>query len=214
VPKSYGETLEQLQKKYNVNGFWDAIFKGKVSCSNAVGTEFINDKAFYVYVEDLIRFYLNEEPVLKNIETQFAATFNKSNGGAQLNEELLNRVIRHPKEYVIKGVNGRGGNQVWIGPKLKAEELKELVEKVTQNPSYYIIQKYTPLSTLDDSIVDLRLLSDVSSEGVITAPVPWGRSIPINGSGKVNLSLEGRETAMLISRAKTASCRSSLNVYH
>jgi uncharacterized circularly permuted ATP-grasp superfamily protein len=131
-----------------------------------------------------------------------------------LNEELLNRVIRHPKEYVIKGVNGRGGNQVWIGPKLKAEELKELVEKVTQNPSYYIIQKYTPLSTLDDSIVDLRLLSDVSSEGVITAPVPWGRSIPINGSGKVNLSLEGRETAMLISRAKTASCRSSLNVYH
>jgi len=177
-------------------GFWELVKDGKVSVTNQLGNEFINDKGFYPYVEDLIRHYLNEEPILKNIETFPAVTFDK-NGNAVPNQEILARAKKSPADYVIKGVNGRGGDSVWIGKKMTQAEFESVLGQVSKNPLYYIFQKYTPLSVIkvmgEDYIVDARLISDVSSTGVISAGVPWVRATPKSGNGKVNISDRGKE---------------------
>jgi len=185
------------RKRLGIDGFWKLYLDGKVGCVNGPGTESINDKQFYMYIEKLIRFYLHEEPILKNIETRSLAIYPVA-GRARLNRRLLEKVMSHPELYVFKGVNGRGGNQVWIGPKMKPEEIATLRKEIETDPTHYIVQKYTDLSELDGHIVDLRLLSDVSSDQVIVAPVPWGRATPTGGNGKVNISSNGKETTVLV----------------
>lgn len=190
-------------EKNGYEGFWKLVESGKISVTNALGNEFINDKGFYPFVESLIEHYLKEEPILKNIETHSAAIYTKS--GHTLNQPMLDKVIENPAEWVIKGVNGRGGDAVFIGKKISPSELKSVIERVKQNPNYFIFQKYTPLSVKDGSIVDTRVISDVSGKGVITAEVPWGREIPMNGNGKVNLSDRGLES-VVISELPASQC--------
>src|SRR5262249_3717369 len=62
IRKTYpkGHSLDGV----GVPGLLDAIFEGKVASNVTAGTEFIGDKEFYMYVDDLIRFYLNEEPLV------------------------------------------------------------------------------------------------------------------------------------------------------
>lgn len=177
-------------------GFWKLTREGKLGVTNGWGVEFVNDKSFYPYVEKLIRHYLNEEPILKNIETTPAAVFHGS--VASLNQDAFAKVLQNPAQYVIKGVNGRGGDQVWIGKKISHPELLVVMEKVKADPQYYIFQVYTPLSVMDGHIVDLRMLTDVSEKGVVASMVPWGRAVPIDANGKVNLSEQGRETTFLV----------------
>jgi Uncharacterized conserved protein len=52
-----------------VPGLYWAYRKGNVSIVNAMGNGVADDKAIYAYVPDMIRYYLNEEPILKNIPT-------------------------------------------------------------------------------------------------------------------------------------------------
>jgi hypothetical protein len=51
---------------------------------------------------------------------------------------------------------------------------------------------------LKDYIVDARVLGQVGSQEVIVSNVPWGRGLPQNGNGKVNLSGDGIEITILI----------------
>lgn len=177
-------------------GFWKLAREHKLGVTNGWGVEFVNDKSFYPYLEKMIHHYLNEEPILKNIDTTPAAVFHGE--VPSLNHDAFMKVLKNPDRYVIKGVNGRGGDQVWIGKKISHAELLGVMEKVKGDPQYYIFQKYTPLSIMDGHIVDLRVLTDLSEKGVIASMVPWGRAVPIDANGKVNLSEQGRETTFLV----------------
>jgi uncharacterized circularly permuted ATP-grasp superfamily protein len=174
-------------------GLIDLVHQKKVGTNYSPGVDFIGDKEFYVHVEDMIRFYLKEEPLLRNIETQ---KFADSKG--RLNTSLVETVFSNIAEYVVKRVDGRGGNAVWVGPKISPHELNSLKEKIALEPEFYIVQKYTPLSTLDNLIVDMRVISEVNPHSVTVANTAWGRGLPLDGDGKVNLSTTGREIAILI----------------
>ena len=77
----------------------------------------------------------------------------------------------------------------------EAEKLEKLIRN---DPTHYIVQKFTALSVMDNHIVDLRLISDISDSKPIVAPIPWGRATPIEGSGKVNISSNGKETVVFV----------------
>lgn len=185
------------------HGLLNSILTRKVGSSYAPGVDFIGDKEFYVFVEDLIRFYLKEEPILLNIATERFA--DPKAGG--LNEVLFQRIFSNLSKYVIKKVDGRGGDAVWVGPKIKAEEVPALRERIIKDPSLYIVQAFTPLSRMNDLIVDMRVITDVSPNSILVAETPWGRGLPVNGNGKVNLSDQGREVTILVQAERAPLCK-------
>lgn len=192
------------------SGLLDAILKSKVGTNYSPGVDFIGDKEFYVYMEDLIRLYLHEEPVLKNIDTK---KFSEPSEPARVNEALVKQIFDNLQDYVIKKVDGRGGDSVWVGPKIKPNEIPGLLQSIRGNPDMYIVQKFTPLSTLNDNIVDLRVITDVSPKEIIITDTPWGRGLPKNGNGKVNLSDKGREITVLVVQPKVQMENSCSRVF-
>ncbi|MFZ4403249.1 MAG: circularly permuted type 2 ATP-grasp protein [Pseudobdellovibrionaceae bacterium] len=192
-----------LKQTKAFKGLTEAIFSGKVKSNYSPGIDFIGDKEFYVYVESMIRFYLQEEPILKNIETDRLA----DDHTLKLNESLFFHVFKNIDQYVIKKVDGRGGDGVWVGPKLNSQELPELKKKILQDPTQYIVQKYTPLSIVGENIVDLRVISHVDNKNIFVTNSPWGRGLPASGNGKVNLSDQGREYTVLISHGPANLCQ-------
>lgn len=176
-------------------GLLEAITSGQLLVNNSPGTEFINDKEFNIYVEDLIKFYLKEDPILRNLPS--AKLYRVGTSGARVvDEAVLKELEGNWDKYVVKVVDGRGGDGVWVGPKLSAEERLELVKKLRADPSReVIIQSYRHPSVLAGDIVDARLLSQVgpSAAGerggkVYVSDTAWTRGVGMAGDGKVNLS--------------------------
>jgi uncharacterized circularly permuted ATP-grasp superfamily protein len=198
------ETIEKrspfkttLNQKLGVPGLTDLVAKGKVGMTNGAGMEFVGDKEFYIYIEELIRFYLNEEPVLKNMDTGSFAKFT-DDGAEVLDDEALERIFKNKKGFVVKDVIGRGGDAVWVGPKVEDEVWEKVKQLVRDNPGRYIFQEFNPLSTLEGFIGDIRLISDVHMKGVRVANIPWARVVSMEGDGKVNISANGFEATVLV----------------
>ncbi|MBC7741897.1 MAG: circularly permuted type 2 ATP-grasp protein [Bdellovibrionaceae bacterium] len=168
-------------------------FEGKVHFSTTPGLDFVGDKQFYMYVEKFIQFYLQQEPIIKNIETKSFA-----NKDGSLSQRAAVTVFSNSSQYVIKKVDGRGGDSVWVGPKTKAYELEKLRKLIAQSPTDYIYQIYTPLSRLNSNIVDIRVMADVGPSDTFVSDTPWGRGLPNDGDGKVNISRLGREVTVLV----------------
>ncbi len=119
--------------------------------------------------------------------------------GAIKNRDAYNKYVRTKNGSVLKPVNGRGGDGLFVGPRTTPQVWNNAIRSVRSNPGGFLFQEYTPLSRLDNYIVDLRLISDVGPTGeVLVSNVPWGRGLPTNGDGKVNLSANGVETTVVI----------------
>lgn len=118
-------------------GLIDAARAGNVTIANAVGNGVADDKLVYTYLPDLIRYYLDEEPVLKNVDTWRL-------GDADAREEVLDRL----DELVLKPVDGSGGKGIVIGPRATRAELDELRVKVLEDPRSWIAQPVVQLSTV------------------------------------------------------------------
>ncbi|MCE3010130.1 MAG: circularly permuted type 2 ATP-grasp protein [Proteobacteria bacterium] len=201
----YGHWINEGKRaSQQARGLTQAFMDRKVGLNYTPGIDFIGDKEFYLYVEDLIRFYLKEEPIIKNIPT---ARF--ANRDGVLNEVLLKRVFDNLERYVIKKVDGRGGDAVWVGPKITKEETQKVRERVLSNPSEYIVQEFTPLSRLNDNIVDVRVITEVGPKDSFVTDTPWGRGLPKDGNGKVNLSDKGREVTVLIHEGAWGMCKNT-----
>ncbi|MFL5813681.1 MAG: circularly permuted type 2 ATP-grasp protein [Bdellovibrionia bacterium] len=192
-------------KKLAAKGLNEAILKGKVAANYTPGLDFIGDKEFYVYVDDMVRHYLKEEPVLKNLPTERFGTMN-ANGSVSLNRELVEKVFSNPSRYVVKAVDGRGGDAVWVGAKISPEKFKEAKAQIEADPARFIVQEYTHLSVAGDKIVDLRMISAVDPKGVYVSGTPWARALPLDGDGKVNLSSSGREMTVLVVKDPKKNC--------
>ncbi|MFN7728612.1 MAG: circularly permuted type 2 ATP-grasp protein [Bdellovibrio sp.] len=186
------------------HGLIKAILERRVGSNYAPGLDFIGDKEFYTFVEDMIRYYLREEPILKNITTERFA--DPRSGG--LNEVLFQKIFSNLSKYVVKKVDGRGGDSVWVGPKMTAAELPALRQRIQRDPGMYIVQEYMPLSYMNDVIVDMRVISDVSPGKILVTETPWGRGLPMSGNGKVNLSDQGREITILVGAERAPFCKS------
>ena len=136
-----------------VPGLFKCWIKGNVSILNAPGTGFADDKAVYAYVEKIISYYLNEQPILRQVETFLCN-----------DKKQRDYVIQNMKKLVVKPTDGSGGSGIMIGPKAPVKEINEFIRKIKNNPSNYIAQPLEILSTvptiskdgIDPRHVDLR----------------------------------------------------------
>lgn len=119
-----------------VAGMMEAYIEGNVTIVNAPGTGIADDKAICAYVPDMIRFYLDEEPILHNVKTYICGR-----------PKELAYVLEHLAELVVKPVDMSGGYGVMICDRLNEEELTELAEKVKADPRNFIAQPKIMLST-------------------------------------------------------------------
>ena len=119
-----------------VPGLFSAYRAGKVTLANAIGTGVADDKSIYPYVPDMIRFYLTEEPILKNVPTW------------QLHrDEDLRYCLDHLAELVVKEVHGAGGYGMLVGPAASAAERESFRARIIASPAKYIAQPTLSLST-------------------------------------------------------------------
>ncbi|MGI9383637.1 MAG: circularly permuted type 2 ATP-grasp protein [Methyloligellaceae bacterium] len=118
-----------------VPGLMDAYRAGAVTIVNAPGTGIADDKAVYMYVPEMIRFYTGQEPILKNVPTYFCAE-----------PEDRDYALAHIEELVVKEVHGSGGYGMLIGPTSTKEECKAFAEKIKAEPGNYIAQPTLALS--------------------------------------------------------------------
>jgi uncharacterized circularly permuted ATP-grasp superfamily protein len=126
-------------------GIINAARAGNVTIANAVGNGVADDKLLYTYVPDLIRYYLNEEPLLANVETY------------RLDDlDVLDWVLGSLDKLVLKPVDGAGGSGIVIGPQADEETLNALRQKVAANPRTWIAQRPVALST-SPSLIGERL---------------------------------------------------------
>jgi uncharacterized circularly permuted ATP-grasp superfamily protein len=120
-----------------VPGLIRAYRAGTVAIANAVGTGVADDKAVYCYVPEMIRFYLNEEPLLDNVTTYLLD-----------DPEQLEVALARIGELVLKPTGESGGRGVVIGPQADERRLAALAETVRREPSQWIAQEVVQLSTV------------------------------------------------------------------
>jgi uncharacterized circularly permuted ATP-grasp superfamily protein len=119
-----------------VPGLMSAYVAGTVTLANAVGTGIADDKAMYSYMPEILKFYLGEEPILKNVPTWCCRR-----------PDDLAYVLDHLPELVVKEVHGSGGYGMLIGPKADKALLGAFREKLKAQPSAFIAQPTLSLST-------------------------------------------------------------------
>jgi uncharacterized circularly permuted ATP-grasp superfamily protein len=119
-----------------VAGLMSAYQAGNVTLSNAVGTGIADDKAIYSYMPDILKFYLGEEPILKNVPTWRCRE-----------PGHLTYVLDHLDELVVKEVHGSGGYGMLIGPMADKAQIASFRAKLKLDPKGFIAQPTLALST-------------------------------------------------------------------
>jgi uncharacterized circularly permuted ATP-grasp superfamily protein len=136
-----------------VPGLVDAVRRGNVALANAIGTGVADDKVTYAYVPEMIRYYLDQDPILDQVPTYLA-----------WREEDRKYVLEHLPELVVKAANESGGYGMLIGPRASKAEIEEFRKRIEENPRNYIAQPVVYFSqhptlvegALEGRHVDLR----------------------------------------------------------
>ncbi|EYB67759.1 hypothetical protein DEIPH_ctg033orf0198 [Deinococcus phoenicis] len=118
-----------------VAGLVEVYRQGRVAIANAIGTGVADDKAVYAYVPDMIRYYLNETPLLNNVPTYLG-----------WNPDQLEYMLANAGDLVFKAVGEAGGYGMLLGPYATREEVDTYLEKVRANPREFIAQPVVGLS--------------------------------------------------------------------
>ena len=126
-----------------VPGLMDAYRKGNVTLANAVGTGVADDKAVYTYMPEIIRFYLGETPLLKNVPTHRCRE-----------PDTLGYVLDHLADLVVKEVNGSGGYGMLVGPHATRDQIALFADKLKHDPHNFIAQPTLSLSTCPTAMAD------------------------------------------------------------
>ncbi len=171
-----------------VPGLFDAYKSGNVTLVNAIGNGIADDKAVYSYVPDMIKYYLNEEPILKNIKTYRM-------GYTEEREEAFKKM----DQLVVKATNQSGGYGILIGRDSTKEMIEDYKKKILLNPRNYIAQPTIELSTapcfINGSIeprhIDFRPFAIYSPDGIKLIPGGLTRVALKKGSLVVNSSQGG-----------------------
>lgn len=173
-----------------VPGLVEVYRQGHVAIANAIGTGVADDKAVYAYVPEMIRYYLNEAPLLNNVPTFLG-----------WNPEHLGHILENAAELVIKAVGEAGGYGMLIGPAATRAEVEAFVEKVRANPRDFIAQPVVGLSRhptfypdtgeFEPAHVDLRPYILYGGEDVTIVPGGLTRVALRRGSLVVNSSQGG-----------------------
>jgi len=171
-----------------VPGIYGAYRTGHVAIVNAMGNGVADDKAVYSYVPAMIRYYLNEEPILKNVPTyQLAIPENRK------------LVYENMDKMVIKKTNESGGYGMLIGSAATEKQMDEFRLAIEEDPRSYIAQPIISLSSapcyingiLQPRRVDLRPYALYGPDGIDIVPGGLTRVALKEGSLVVNSSQGG-----------------------
>jgi uncharacterized circularly permuted ATP-grasp superfamily protein len=171
-----------------VPGLISAYKQGNIAIVNAVGNGVADDKAVYAFVPEMIKYYLNEEPILKNVPTY-----------QMENQDERELVFADMGNMVIKETNQSGGYGMIMGNKATQEELDAAKIAILDNPRNFIAQPIIQLSTVPCLIdgqlklrhVDLRPYALCGPNGVEIVPGGLTRVALTEGSLVVNSSQGG-----------------------
>lgn len=171
-----------------VPGIYWAYRKGNVAIINAMGNGVADDKAVYAYVPEMIRYYLNEAPILKNVPTYRLEL-----------EENRKMVFENMNRMVIKRTNESGGYGMLIGNAATEEEMDDFKKAILDDPRSFIAQPIISLSAapcyingiLQPRRVDLRPYALYGPEGIDIVPGGLTRVALRQGSLVVNSSQGG-----------------------
>jgi carboxylate-amine ligase len=149
----------------------DHLRVGKVHCVNALGNGVADDKLLHAYVEDMVRFYLDEEPRVRSVPT-----FDLCH--AESMDEVLDRM----DEMVVKPRSAYGGEGVFVGPHATQADRDAMAETIRVHPEDWIAQETVFFSThptyvdgtLQPRHVDLRAF--VAFDGMRARAIPGGLS--------------------------------------
>src|SRR5204863_3260210 len=119
-----------------VAGLMSAYQAGNVTLANAVGTGIADDKAIYSYMPEIVKFYLGEEPILKNVPTWRCRK-----------PDHLAYVLDHLDELALKEMHGSGGYGVLIGPMADKAQIAAFRMKLKLDPKGFIAQSALALLT-------------------------------------------------------------------
>jgi len=169
-------------------GLMGAYRMGAVTVCNAPGAGVADDKAVYVYVPEMVRFYLGEEPLLNNVPTYDCSR-----------TDDLAYVLDNIAELVVKEARGSGGYGMLVGPHATKAQRAEFVKKLKAKPDAYIAQPTLSLSTCPTFVesgvaprhIDLRPFVLSGSDGVRIIPGGLTRVALREGSLVVNSSQGG-----------------------
>jgi uncharacterized circularly permuted ATP-grasp superfamily protein len=143
----------RADSQLGVPGLMDVYRAGRVALANAPGAGVADDKAIYTYVPAIIKYYLNEDPILNNVPTYMC-----------WEPKQRQYVLDNLDKLVVKAVNQSGGYGMLVGPHAAPEERLKFVDLINANPRDYIAQPTLALSRapiivedhLEGRHVDLR----------------------------------------------------------
>ncbi len=118
-----------------VKGLLRAAKRGNVTLANAIGTGVADDKAVFAYVPRIIRYYLDEDPILANVETHICGE-----------PEGLAYTLANLERLVLKPVGESGGYGIVVGPKSSKAEIEAAAAKLRSDPANFISQPMIDLS--------------------------------------------------------------------
>jgi len=181
-------TVFRRDSMLGVPGLINAYRAGNVSLANSVGTGIADDKVVYYFVPRMIKYYLDQEPIIPNVPTYLA------------NEEADRKyILENLEKLVVKAANESGGYGMLIGPKAAKDEIEAFRKKVEAEPRNYIAQPTISLSRhpthAEDGLfegrhIDLRPFV-LYGEKIVTVPGGLTRVALRKGSLVVNSSQGG-----------------------
>ncbi|HRI78526.1 MAG TPA: circularly permuted type 2 ATP-grasp protein [Cyclobacteriaceae bacterium] len=171
-----------------VSGLLSAYRKGNVAIINAIGNGVADDKAVYVYVPEMIRYYLNEEPILKNVPTLHLS-----------NPDQQKEVLSNIHKMVVKKTNESGGYGMLMGHVASEKEIEDYKKEILKDPRQFIAQPVISLSSapcyIDGKVqprrIDLRPFALCGPGGIEIVPGGLTRVALREGSLVVNSSQGG-----------------------
>jgi uncharacterized circularly permuted ATP-grasp superfamily protein len=170
-----------------VPGLFNAWVKGNVALANAPGAGVADDKIIYTYVPKIIKYYLDEEPILPNVPSFMC-----------VDKKQRDHVLKNLDKLVVKPANESGGYGMLIGPQASKKELSEFARRIKANPRNYMAQPLISLSTVpilgersvEPRHVDLRPFILQGNKTYVT-PGGLSRVAMVKGSYVVNSSQGG-----------------------
>jgi uncharacterized circularly permuted ATP-grasp superfamily protein len=164
----------RADSQLGIPGVMRVYREGKVALANAPGTGVADDKAIYAYVEQIIRYYLDQDPILRNVPTYVCAE-----------QRQLAFVLEHLDQLVVKATDGAGGHGMLVGPHSTRDAQREFAQRVAKNPRGYIAQPTLALSRVPTIVGDR-----IESRHVDLRPFAlYGKSIWVQPGGLTRVAL-------------------------
>jgi carboxylate-amine ligase len=166
---------------------------GRIAIVNGFGTGVCDDKLAHAYVEEMVRFYLEEEPLLRSVPTLDLTR-----------EENLARLLDAPQEYVVKPRSGLGGHGVMVCAHGEPQELRRYLDAVRESPEAFVAQPLIALSTAPTVVGGRLVPRHVDLRPYVFSTPRWTRAV---AAGLTRLAWE--EGALVVNSSQNGGAKAT-----